>query len=407
MRNITPCTSTTITFDLSRQIIDQLPNGVLLDCSDLNISINPRQFPLLQSPAKEALRRAIANRGQRMIVNSGYRSCVQQFLLRTWFEQGRCGIPAAALPGRSNHESGLALDIQDPRGWDRFMIPQGWRPLPGDPPHFDYVGRGTRILGSEGVLAFQRLWNRFNSSDQIDEDGVYGPQTGSRMRMSPSEGFGIVAPGQLPILRLTTPLTNNGDVRRVQQRLFELGFLSGANSVDSFFGPTTEAAVREFQRERGLSVDGIVGQQTYEALGLDPRGTTEESGSTTVTILEDPTTPEVILDGERRGRVNSNTTSTLQLRSAANTGSRILASLSPGTDLLVKAGLSGGDYDANGSTRNDWYRAEASGQDGFVAAFFVDLLPLTGRVNSMVQTQLRVRDAASTSGAVISDLSSI
>ncbi|NES77641.1 MULTISPECIES: hypothetical protein [Okeania] len=67
--------------------------GTLVDFSDLNISIYPKQFPLLQPAAKNALRRAIQNRGTTMGINSAYRTCAQQYLLRYWFEYGNpCGF---------------------------------------------------------------------------------------------------------------------------------------------------------------------------------------------------------------------------------------------------------------------------------------------------------------------------
>jgi hypothetical protein len=52
-------------------------------------------------------------------------------------------------------------------------------------------------LKSLSILAFQRLWNRNNPSDGIDEDGVYGASTKARLGMSPVEGFetGACPPG--------------------------------------------------------------------------------------------------------------------------------------------------------------------------------------------------------------------
>jgi putative chitinase len=55
-------------------------------------------------------------------------------------------------------------------------------------------------------------------------------------------------------------------ISRLQQRLKDLGFNSGA--VDGDFGPGTEAAVIAFQQSKQLGADGIAGPQTLAALGL-------------------------------------------------------------------------------------------------------------------------------------------
>jgi predicted chitinase len=67
-----------------------------------------------------------------------------------------------------------------------------------------------------------------------------------------------------PLLRLTKPPTTGPDVKKIQQKLKALGYLSGA--VDGIFGPGTDAAVKAFQRANGLGADGIVGPVTQTAL---------------------------------------------------------------------------------------------------------------------------------------------
>lgn len=43
---------------------------------------------------------------------------------------------------------------------------------------------------------------------------------------------------------------------------------------DVVFGPKLEAEIKKFQQAKGLSVDGVVGPQTYAALGLTGRTST-------------------------------------------------------------------------------------------------------------------------------------
>ena len=42
-------------------------------------------------------------------------------------------------------------------------------------------------------------------------------------------------------------------------------------TVDGEFGPRTTAAVRAFQQEKGITVDGLVGEQTWSALIVQVR----------------------------------------------------------------------------------------------------------------------------------------
>ena len=56
------------------------------------------------------------------------------------------------------------------------------------------------------------------------------------------------------------------EVRAVQTKLKELGYTVG--NVDGIFGSQTKAAVIAFQKDHGLSPDGIAGEKTLAALGI-------------------------------------------------------------------------------------------------------------------------------------------
>lgn len=195
------CPSTFILDGLNQQLIKQfnvIAPGKLVSIKDLAdsglVKLGPAAYPFVGGPtAKARLKQAIESRGETLEVNSAYRTVAQQFLLWRMFHVGppsNCGIATVADPGKSNHESGLALDIQNPLRWRLSLQTFGWKHLgPFDPPHYDFVG-GTD-LRKLGVKAFQSLWNQHNPSDKLEEpvDGLFGPETRKRLEKTPIDGF--------------------------------------------------------------------------------------------------------------------------------------------------------------------------------------------------------------------------
>ena len=145
--------------------------------------------PYLQPLAAEALTRAVIKRGEKLTINSCLRTTVQQHIIRRQFEKGLCGITAAALPGRSNHERGAAIDIVNPDDWRLHLEIFGWRKLGFyDNMHYDYYNCRTDISNLQ-ISAFQMLWNEHNPQDLIAVDGEYGATTAGKIDLSPIDGW--------------------------------------------------------------------------------------------------------------------------------------------------------------------------------------------------------------------------
>lgn len=178
---------------LSKQIareVDCLMPGQLLEIpeGDGLVFTGGAVLPYFGEQAGQDLLAAAAE-GE-ILLTSAYRSVAQQYLIVRWFQDGRCGITAAAEPGQSNHESGRAIDVSNWAERVAILDAHGWEhTVPGDEVHFDHLA-SPDLRGSD-VLAFQRLWNRNHPEDPIDEDGDWGPMTEARLAESPAEGFPI------------------------------------------------------------------------------------------------------------------------------------------------------------------------------------------------------------------------
>jgi peptidoglycan hydrolase-like protein with peptidoglycan-binding domain len=78
----------------------------------------------------------------------------------------------------------------------------------------------------------------------------------------------VVPPPSEPTLYLATPYMHSSAVKLCQQRLVAHGQGEALKpgGVDGIFGPRTKLAVEYFQMAEEITVDGIVGNQTWKAL---------------------------------------------------------------------------------------------------------------------------------------------
>jgi hypothetical protein len=184
--------STSAVEGLSMQILaeaNRLVPGAFVDLSaSLALDLTPAAYPYMEASAAKAFVSAAAMHGGVARVNSMLRTPAQQYLLYRWYQGHACGIQLAAPPGTSNHETGLAVDLEDYASWRSAMQASGFGWLGwSDPWHFDYWS-GTSRSGLM-IRAFQSLWNCSHPNDRIAVDGAWGWQTESRMRKAPARGF--------------------------------------------------------------------------------------------------------------------------------------------------------------------------------------------------------------------------
>ena len=93
----------------------------IVNLKKISVEFNENSsFPSLQLAAVKALENPINQRGEKLIINSAYPSIpVQQILYN--LAQKQPGFKVAAQPGRSSHQNGLAIDIEEHEKWQPFL----------------------------------------------------------------------------------------------------------------------------------------------------------------------------------------------------------------------------------------------------------------------------------------------
>ena len=111
-------------------------------------------------------------------------------------------------------------------------------------------------FGDETETAVRKL----QEDAGIAVDGIIGQDTWSVLNgdfVKPTESYPgyLIKKGQ-----------QSDDVRKLQERLINLGYNCGGFGTDGIFGNGTYDSVIAFQKANGLSPDGIVGPLTWEKL---------------------------------------------------------------------------------------------------------------------------------------------
>ena len=175
--------------------------------------------------------------------------------------------------------------------WDTFGRPEMFKDEIDTPEEQKSNAAFNRQLkkGHKGndVAELQKLLNK--AGDNIAVDGSFGPATQKAVKAFQKkkklEVDGIAGRDTITALggkwtseiywkveRILKKGYKGTDVKNMQKALIKAGYSVGISGADGSFGSATLSAVKKFQKDKKLVVDGIAGKNTITALGGDFKG---------------------------------------------------------------------------------------------------------------------------------------
>lgn len=117
--------------------------------------------------------------------------------------------------------------------------------------HSDQVNEYNYLIGSSNIYGY--AVPSFTGQESLSDTPTLIPSPGE----STTTNYPTIARG-----------STGNYVKMAQQKLIEKGYPLSIYGADGIFGSETEQIVRNFQRDNNLVVDGIIGKNTWEKLGL-------------------------------------------------------------------------------------------------------------------------------------------
>ena len=156
----------------------------------------------------------------------------------------------------------------------------------------------AEITGNFGAKT-QTAVKKFQEENNLTVDGVAGPATLQAIAKAVAAAGGSSSSSSSSSSGTALKLGSTGDkVSTLQSNLTALGYYYA--EITGHYGSKTEAAVKKFQKSRGLTQDGIAGSKTLEAIASAVKGSSSSSGVAVTGTLREGDSGDAVKDLQER-----------------------------------------------------------------------------------------------------------